>query len=80
MRIFLTGANGFVGGAVASALIADGHVVRGVSFVTRPRPTRLQLMALMRSSGRSTTRRCCKTKPRGPMASSMQPIAVTAAP
>jgi nucleoside-diphosphate-sugar epimerase len=30
MRIFLTGANGFIGGAVASALIADGHRVRGL--------------------------------------------------
>ncbi len=30
MRIFITGANGFIGGAVASALIADGHVVRGL--------------------------------------------------
>jgi nucleoside-diphosphate-sugar epimerase len=30
MRIFLTGANGFIGGAVASALIADGHAVRGL--------------------------------------------------
>ena len=30
MRIFLTGANGFIGGAVASALVADGHVVRGL--------------------------------------------------
>ncbi len=30
MRIFLTGANGFIGGAVASALIADGHTVRGL--------------------------------------------------
>ncbi len=30
MRIFLTGANGFIGGAVASALIADGHSVRGL--------------------------------------------------
>ena len=27
-RIFITGANGFIGGAVASALIADGHTVR----------------------------------------------------
>jgi nucleoside-diphosphate-sugar epimerase len=30
MRIFITGANGFIGGAVASALIADGHSVRGL--------------------------------------------------
>jgi nucleoside-diphosphate-sugar epimerase len=30
MRIFLTGANGFIGGAVAAALIADGHTVRGL--------------------------------------------------
>jgi nucleoside-diphosphate-sugar epimerase len=30
MRIFLTGANGFIGGAAASALIADGHAVRGL--------------------------------------------------
>jgi nucleoside-diphosphate-sugar epimerase len=30
MRIFLTGANGFIGGAVASALIASGHKVRGL--------------------------------------------------
>jgi nucleoside-diphosphate-sugar epimerase len=30
MRIFITGANGFIGGAVAAALIADGHAVRGL--------------------------------------------------
>jgi nucleoside-diphosphate-sugar epimerase len=30
MRIFLTGANGFIGGAVGTALIADGHSVRGL--------------------------------------------------
>jgi nucleoside-diphosphate-sugar epimerase len=30
MRIFLTGANGFIGGAAASALIAGGHRVRGL--------------------------------------------------
>ena len=30
MRIFLTGANGFIGGAVAAALVADGHSVRGL--------------------------------------------------
>ena len=30
MQIFITGANGFIGGAVASALIADGHTVRGL--------------------------------------------------
>ena len=30
MRIFLTGANGFIGGAVATALIAAGHGVRGL--------------------------------------------------
>jgi len=30
MRIFLTGANGYIGGAVAAALIAGGHKVRGL--------------------------------------------------
>jgi nucleoside-diphosphate-sugar epimerase len=30
MRIFLTGANGFIGGVVAVALIAAGHSVRGL--------------------------------------------------
>src|SRR6266566_5602363 len=30
MQIFITGANGFIGGAVASALVADGHTVRGL--------------------------------------------------
>ncbi len=30
MRIFLTGANGFIGGAVAAALVAAGHRVRGL--------------------------------------------------
>src|SRR6516162_4689727 len=30
MPIFITGANGFIGGAVASALIADSHTVRGL--------------------------------------------------
>jgi nucleoside-diphosphate-sugar epimerase len=30
MRIFLTGANGYMGGAVACALIAAGHKVRGL--------------------------------------------------
>jgi nucleoside-diphosphate-sugar epimerase len=30
MQVFITGANGFIGGAVASALISDGHTVRGL--------------------------------------------------
>lgn len=30
MNIFLTGANGFIGGAIAAALIAEGHTVRGL--------------------------------------------------
>jgi nucleoside-diphosphate-sugar epimerase len=30
MQVFLTGANGFIGGAVASALVTDGHGVRGL--------------------------------------------------
>jgi nucleoside-diphosphate-sugar epimerase len=30
MRIFITGANGFIGGAVASALVASGHEVVGL--------------------------------------------------
>jgi nucleoside-diphosphate-sugar epimerase len=30
MRIFLTGANGYIGGAVATAFVADGHRLRGL--------------------------------------------------
>jgi nucleoside-diphosphate-sugar epimerase len=30
MKVFITGANGYIGGAVAAALIADGHSVRGL--------------------------------------------------
>ena len=30
MRIFITGANGFIGGAVAATLIKQGHTVRGL--------------------------------------------------
>ncbi len=30
MKIFVTGANGYIGGSVASALLADGHKVRGL--------------------------------------------------
>jgi nucleoside-diphosphate-sugar epimerase len=30
MRIFITGANGFIGGAVAATLIRQGHAVRGL--------------------------------------------------
>lgn len=30
MRIFITGANGFIGGAVAATLVKDGHAVRGL--------------------------------------------------
>ncbi len=30
MQVFLTGANGYIGGAVASSLIASGHKVRGL--------------------------------------------------
>jgi nucleoside-diphosphate-sugar epimerase len=30
MRIFVTGANGFIGGAVATAMIGHGHTVRGL--------------------------------------------------
>ena len=30
MKIFVTGANGYIGGSVALALITDGHKVRGL--------------------------------------------------
>ncbi len=30
MQIFLTGANGYIGGAAAAALLAAGHKIRGL--------------------------------------------------
>ncbi len=47
MRIFLTGANGYIGGAAAAALIAAGHPF-AASFATGPRPTRSRRTASIR--------------------------------
>ena len=77
MQVFLTGANGFIGGAVAAALIAAGHKVRGL-VRTRQRPARLRPTTSKRSSGRSTTRRYCKPKPALLMLLSMRPAAIIA--
>ena len=30
MRLFLTGASGYIGGSIAARLVADGHSVRGL--------------------------------------------------
>ena len=38
MRIFVTGATGFVGGELAKQLLADGHDL-GFGIVLRRRPT-----------------------------------------
>ncbi|MEN9395663.1 MAG: hypothetical protein RLZ81_193 [Pseudomonadota bacterium] len=34
MKLFLTGAGGYIGGSVAAALLADGHLVRGLTRST----------------------------------------------
>ena len=62
MRISLTDANGFIGGAVAFALIAEGRGVRGL-VRARPRPTQWRLTTSTRSSVRSTIQRCWRPKP-----------------
>ena len=64
MRIFLTGANGYIGGAAASALIAAGHQVRGlvrdmakaaavVAYGVEPVIGRLDDAALLREEARA---------------------------
>jgi hypothetical protein len=35
LKIFITGTNVYIGGSVASALIADGHKVRGPFAATK---------------------------------------------
>ena len=62
MQVFVTGANGFIGGAVAAALIAAGHKVRGL-VRNKAKAGAVAATTSKRSSGRSTTRRFCKPKP-----------------
>ena len=64
MRIFLTGANGFIGGAVAVALIAAGHTVRGL-VRSRDKADLVAAHGVEAVIGSLDTRRDCTLK-RGP--------------
>ena len=77
MQVFVTGANGFIGGAVAAALIAAGHKVRGL-VRNKAKASAVAAHESKRSSGRSTTRRFCKPKPTLLMLLSMRPAAIIA--
>jgi nucleoside-diphosphate-sugar epimerase len=69
MQIFITGTNGFIGGAV---------IRLAASFAARRRLTRLQRTASKQSLDRLMMRRCCRPKHGLPMLSSMRPAAITA--
>jgi uncharacterized protein YbjT (DUF2867 family) len=65
MRIFLTGANGFIGGAVASALIADGHRVRG-PVRDKAKAGAVATHGIDAAIGCSTIQLCSRPKPGRP--------------
>jgi nucleoside-diphosphate-sugar epimerase len=77
MQVFLTGANGFIGGAVAAALIAAGHKVRGL-VRNKAKASAVAAHDVQAVVGRSTTRRFCKPKPMLLMLLSMRPAAIIA--
>ena len=77
MQIFITGANGFIGGAVASALIVDGHTVRGL-VRSKAKADAVQRTASKQPLDRLMTRLCCKPKLGLPMLSSLRPAAIIA--
>ena len=79
MRIFFTGANGFIGGAVASTLIAEGHRVRGL-VRGKASADAVAAQGVDAVVGTLDDLHCSRLKPRRPKASSMRPTVVTAAP
>jgi hypothetical protein len=79
LKILVTGPNGYIGGSVAAALIADGHEV-AASFAARKRPMQLRLIGSSLSSAHWTMRICCKPRLGLPMLSSMRPRAITEVP
>lgn len=78
MQIFITGANGFIGGAVASALGSDGHAVRGL-VRDMAKAEAVAAHGIEPVIGHLTTRHSCKPKLRRPMPSSMPRAAIIAA-
>ena len=54
MRVFITGASGFIGRALFERYTADGHEVRGCDLVADPAGTSSAVTSASRAPGRTT--------------------------
>jgi uncharacterized protein YbjT (DUF2867 family) len=77
MEIFITGANGFIGGAVAAALIADGHTVRGL-VRSKAKAEAVAAYGIEAVVGSLDDTALLQAEARAAMLSSMRPAAIIA--